>query len=104
MHPCYSDARYKRLRDKYKVSQDLTCEVCGTVTEKLDCDHAIRLVDGGHWHDPENFLALCKDCHGIKNGMERTGYAPDYIGDFGERVPREKQKIIVDILEHMLYG
>jgi 5-methylcytosine-specific restriction endonuclease McrA len=98
LHPCYKDKRYRKARDTYKLSIALTCEVCGTVTERLDCDHAIKLTEGGAWFTPNNFLGLCKPCHGVKNGMERTGYLPDYIGAYGERVPVDKNKVIEDIL------
>jgi hypothetical protein len=30
--------------------------------------------------------------------MERTGYLPEYIGAYGERVPVDKNKVIEDIL------
>lgn len=52
-------------------SQELVCAMCGqrrTISE-LDVDHIKPLWAGGV-NGPENYQALCKDCHRLKTEAE----------------------------------
>ncbi len=53
------------MRDSYLADHD-KCEKCNIKTDKLDVDHIIAIVLGGHPWDERNFQALCKTCHKAK--------------------------------------
>lgn len=53
-------------RSDFLNKHDGKCEMCGKVEEdkyKLEMDHIIAIVLGGHPWDHDNMQGLCHDCH-----------------------------------------
>ena len=53
----YADDRFAR-----SVRARGRCERCGS-TRDLECAHILPRVNRALRHDPENALALCRECH-----------------------------------------
>ena len=75
---CYSNSTWRKLRDTYMHSHPI-CEEClkqGKVTPAEDIHHKKSPFKGGEINyslllDPENLMALCKDCHAEHHNKER---------------------------------
>jgi len=57
----------------------LTCALCGKKglkyrgakrrREQATLDHIVEIVNGGCWHDPNNFQVVCYACNANKNHL-----------------------------------
>ena len=58
-------------KKKYVAAQQhWNCAHCNNeLTAWFEIDHKVRLEDGGSNH-VDNLVALCRECHGKKTGME----------------------------------
>ena len=58
-------------KKKYVASiQDLKCGHCNNkLTHTFEIDHKVRLEHGGG-NEPDNLVALCRECHGQKTASE----------------------------------
>lgn len=74
----YQNSTWRKLRDTYMHSHPI-CEEClkqGKVTPAEDIHHKRSPFKGGEINyslllDPENLMALCKDCHAEQHNKER---------------------------------
>ena len=57
------------------------CEICNT-RPSTEVDHIQRLADGGINH-PDNYQALCHDCHANKTAHENHWQDKVEIGEDG---------------------
>jgi len=88
------DWRVRRVRVFHRDGYQ--CVKCGS-REHLECDHIVRLSEGGS-HDMENLRTLCRDCH-IADTRERFLKASTIAGqaDWGAFVaasPLKRRRIL----------
>ena len=63
-------------KKKVAASQEWKCGVCrGILTHVFEVDHETPLYMGGS-NDPENLIAMCRECHGIKTAEDRLRSSP----------------------------
>lgn len=55
------DYAYRKARAEYLAAHP-TCEACG-LRPAVQAHHVERISAGGERANPDNFLALCDDCH-----------------------------------------
>lgn len=84
----YQNSKWRRLRDDFIMLHPL-CEDCLSKGKVVPADdiHHIRspFRDGQiNWAllmDPENLVALCKDCHGRRHAAEQGHRSPQEVID-----------------------
>lgn len=71
--PETEDRQYLSARDKIALveKQKKRCAICGGRPSRFEFDHIEELSLGGT-NEPDNWQALCRDCHVAKS---RTGHA-----------------------------
>ena len=72
---CNNPADVSARRNFRKSFKDLDyCDGCGELVEKecLVADHIIPVMQGGE-HSLDNLQKLCKECDGVKTGIEKAG-------------------------------
>lgn len=52
-----------------------TCQTCGRVTSRPECDHIVPLAQHGT-DCMENLQTLCAECHRAKTAVEANGGRP----------------------------
>jgi 5-methylcytosine-specific restriction protein A len=64
---------WRRIAERIKVRDRMTCQICGRVTLEGEVDHRIPLAKGGTDEDA-NLQWLCKTpCHADKTVRENGG-------------------------------
>lgn len=82
----YQNSTWRKLRDTYMHSHPI-CEEClkqGKVTPAEDIHHKRSPFKGGEINyslllDPENLMALCKDCHGNIHASQQGHISPEEV-------------------------
>ena len=82
----YQNSTWRKLRDTYMHKHPL-CEEClkqGKVTPAEDIHHKKSPFKGGEINynlllDPENLMALCKDCHGNLHASQQGHISPEEV-------------------------
>ena len=59
-----------RTHEQMLDRANYSCFTCGS-DEQLEVDHSRALMNGGS-NDRDNLETLCRDCHSIKTGMDRS--------------------------------
>ena len=82
----YQNKHWRKLRDTYMHSHPI-CEEClkqGKVTPAEDIHHIKSPFHHGEINyspllDPENLMALCKDCHGNIHASQQGHISPEEV-------------------------
>lgn len=66
------DAKWRTVREAYMRRHPLCerCEAKGVTEVATMVHHKVALRDGGERLNPNNFKALCNDCHAIVEGRK----------------------------------
>lgn len=82
----YQNTTWRKLRETYMREHPI-CEEClkkGKVTAAQDIHHKVSPFKGGEINytlllDPDNLMALCKDCHGNIHAEQQGHINPEDI-------------------------
>lgn len=99
----YADAKFS----KWIRERDIKCRRCER-NGPLDCSHYWKRGDSGTRFDPNNCVALCRECHTIwerQQNLEYKQFMVDWLGqeeyDLLEKRARSFKKRIDAVLEVM---
>ena len=67
------------IKKRVHARDQYTCQQCGVVTMKLECDHIVNKARGGS-DDMSNLQSLCVSCHRIKTQAESRGGSAKFTG------------------------
>lgn len=76
----YADAKFS----KWIRQRDGKCLRCLSVAKPLDNSHYWKRGDSGTRFDPENCVALCRDCHTIWEKQQNNEYKTFMLDRLGQ--------------------
>ena len=82
-HDRLNKRRWRALRRRALDRDGWRCVKCSKAG-RLECDHIVRLEDGGERFDPENIQTLCRGCHINKNAGEIATPEPADVREWRE--------------------
>lgn len=82
----YNSKEWRRLRDLYMHEHPICadCLAKGKVTPAEDIHHIVSPFKNGEINyklllDPDNIVALCKDCHGMRHAEQQGHQSPEKV-------------------------